>query len=172
MKNTVPVQAAASSKVRVEPGLHFQIEDFLNDYAHCLDDDQVESWPAFFTEDANYQVTTRENHEAGRPLGIIYCEGRGMMEDRVRALREANIFEAHVYCHTLSRPDVWQAGPETLQARTNFTIHRTMYNGEAELFATGRYLDTIVRTPSGLAFKDRRVVLDSRRIDTLLVVPL
>jgi 3-phenylpropionate/cinnamic acid dioxygenase small subunit len=39
-------------------------------------------------------------------------------------------------------------------------------------FATGRYLDRIVRDGEALRFRSRRVVLDSRRVDILLVLPL
>jgi anthranilate 1,2-dioxygenase small subunit len=102
----------------------------------------------------------------------MYCEGRGMMEDRVKALKTANIFEEHVYCHILSRPQIKQEGTDTYIARTNFSIFRTMYTGETETFATGRYLDTIRCTASETLFLEKLVVIDSRRIDTLLVLPI
>jgi hypothetical protein len=47
-----------------------------------------------------------------------------------------------------------------------------MYTGEAELFASGKYLDLIALDNDGPRFAERLVVLDSRRIDTLLVYPL
>lgn len=149
-----------------------KIEDFLNDYCYQLDDDNIEAWPKFFAEDSIYQLTTRQNYEADYPLGIILCEGLGMMEDRVRALRTANIYEEHTYCHLLGRPDIQITSRNTYQVRSNFTVHRTMCTGKAELFATGKYLDEIADEPSGLRFQERRVILDSRQIDTLLVIPL
>ena len=88
------------------------IEDLLADYAEAIDDGQLERWPGFFTEDGEYQIITRESYDAGLPIGILYCDSRSMMEDRVRALR----------------------------------------------------------TP--LRLKPRRVVLDSRRVDILLMLPV
>ncbi len=78
-----------------------RVESFLADYVHALDSDRLEEWPDFFVEDASYQVITRENVERGLPLAVMSCQGRGMFRDRISALRTANIFEPHVYCHIL-----------------------------------------------------------------------
>jgi 3-phenylpropionate/cinnamic acid dioxygenase small subunit len=40
------------------------------------------------------------------------------------------------------------------------------------VFAVGRYIDRVVRGPAGWLFARKDVVLDSRRIDTLLAIPL
>ncbi len=40
------------------------------------------------------------------------------------------------------------------------------------LFAAGRYVDRVVRGDRGWQFSSKIVVLDSRRIDTLLALPL
>lgn len=148
------------------------VESFLADYAHRLDDGKIDDWTGFFTDDATYQITTRENFEAGYPIGIMLCKGKGMMEDRVLALKTANVFEPHTYCHIVGRPDLREESPLTLSARSNFIVYRTMEDGEAELFATGKYLDRIVLEGGKPRFKERRVILDSRRIDVLLVFPI
>lgn len=41
-----------------------------------------------------------------------------------------------------------------------------------DLYATGKYLDVIQEEGGSLKFKERVVVLDSRNVDILLVVPL
>jgi anthranilate 1,2-dioxygenase small subunit len=148
------------------------VSNLLVRYMHCLDDGSIGEWPDLFMIDGTYQITTRENVAAGYPLGIVLCEGRGMMDDRVKALNDANIFEAHTYCHIGGRPEMHRAGDGAIVCRTNFTVHRTMYSGEVTLFAAGKYLDRIVASEGRLRFQERRVVLDSRRIDTLLVYPL
>jgi anthranilate 1,2-dioxygenase small subunit len=60
-----------------------EIEQLYTAYAHCLDDDRLEEWPDFFTEDCAYRVTSAENFEAGLPLGIIYATSKNMLIDRV-----------------------------------------------------------------------------------------
>ena len=161
----------AATPLPPDPALQARIEALFADYVHCIDDDRLEDWPDFFTEQGRYRVVTRENHERKLPVALIYCDGRGMLRDRISALRNANIFEPHVYCHTIGAVRVLGSGADGLGARANFTVVRTMADGEMTLFATGRYFDRVVETPGGLKFAERTVVLDSRRIDTLLVVP-
>ena len=141
-------------------------------YAHAIDDDRLEDWPGFFTDDGLYRIVTRENREAGMPLAIVHCDGAAMMRDRVRAMRTANIFEPHTYCHTLGAAEIAEGEDGIHTARTNFTVVRTMHSGAMSIFACGRYLDRIVEADGALKFAERIVVCDSRTVDTLLVVPL
>ena len=141
-------------------------------YAHAIDDDRLEDWPGFFAADGLYRIVTRENHEAALPLAIVHCQGAAMMRDRVRAMRTANIFEPHSYCHTLGAAELLGSEDGVHAARTNFIVVRTMHSGTMSVFACGRYLDRIVERDGGLKFAERVAVCDSRTIDTLLVVPL
>jgi anthranilate 1,2-dioxygenase small subunit len=147
------------------------IEDILAAYAEAIDDWQIERWPDFFTEDGTYKIITRESFDAGLPIGIMYCDSRGMMQDRVNALRTANIYEPHSYRHLLGRPRIETDGGG-FAARSNFCVFRVGQDGETVVFATGRYMDRLVRDDGALRFKGRLVVLDSRRVDILLVLPL
>lgn len=151
--------------------LRYHIEGLLTDYCHRIDDGDWDQWPKFFTEDGIYKIITRDNYDAGLPLGIMYCDGRGMMKDRMIALQTANIFEPHTYCHTLSRPRLEMHG-DTVKSRTNFTVIRTMQNGAMDVFAAGKYLDTVVTVDQRIMLQERIVVVESRRIDILLVAPL
>jgi 3-phenylpropionate/cinnamic acid dioxygenase small subunit len=153
--------------------LRARVEDLLLDYAHAIDDGDMQAWPGFFTEDGRYKIQSRENFEAGLPMGVMYCEGAGMMRDRVLALETANIFEPHTYSHVLGRPRLRVDADGGIRARSNFLVTRTMQEGRMETFAAGKYLDRIAPQPDGrLKFTERLVVLESRRIDILLVFPL
>jgi anthranilate 1,2-dioxygenase small subunit len=149
-----------------------RIERLLRDYCHALDDGEVDRWSGFFQDGATYQITTRENLANGYPLGIVLCEGRGMMDDRIKALKTANIFESHTYCHITGPLDVVEQMEDRWSVRSNFAVYRTMYTGEMELFAAGKYLDVVDTSGAQASFAERIVVVDSRRIDTLLVYPL
>lgn len=149
-----------------------RITDLYSEYVHLIDDDRLEEWPGLFTERASYRVTTRENHDRGLPLSLIYCDGRGMMADRISALRTANIYEPHVYCHMVSAVVVLAESADGIRARSNVVVLRTMQGGDTTVFACGRTFDTIVADGGRLRFSARTVVLDSRSIDTLLVIPL
>lgn len=156
----------------VDLEVRLMIEDLIADCAHALDDDDLELWPGFFTEDATYKITTRENHENNWPLGIMYCDSNGMMRDRIVALRTANVFEPHTYCHILGRTRINAGDNGIWRARTNFEIVRTMQDGGDFRYAVGKYLDECVMEDRKMKLKSRVVVLESRRIDILLVIPM
>jgi anthranilate 1,2-dioxygenase small subunit len=148
-----------------------EIEDLYAAYAACLDADRLETWPDFFTDDCHYRVTSAENYDAGMPLGLIYATSRGMLHDRVSALREANIYEPQRYRHVISGIAPRGDG-DTLDVEANFLVVRTMQDGAMTLFAAGRYVDRVVRDDGMWKFASKIVVLDSRQIDTLLAIPL
>jgi anthranilate 1,2-dioxygenase small subunit len=152
--------------------LRLRIEGLYAEYAQIIDDDRLEEWPGLFVEDGKYRVTTRENYGNALALAIMYCDGRGMMSDRISALRLANIYEPHVYCHLTSSVRLLDATSDEISAHANFAVIRTMQEGEQTIFACGRTYDRVVEQDGRLLFKDRLVVLDSRQVDTLLVIPL
>lgn len=164
-----------------------ELETLYIDYAACLDNDALERWPDFFTENCHYRVTSAENYEAGLPLGLIYATSQNMLRDRISALRQANIYEPQRYRHLISgirlaplslvSPQAGEGGvgaadPGMLDITANFLVVRTMQDGGMILFAAGRYVDRVERTADGWRFARKDVVLDSRRIDTLLAIPL
>jgi len=72
-----------------ETALRLGVGELIATYADCIDDDRLEEWPDFFVEDCRYLITDRESHAAGLRHGIIYCASRGMLTDRVMAMRRA-----------------------------------------------------------------------------------
>lgn len=149
-----------------------RVQDLLARYADSLDQGRFEEWPEYFTENCIYKIISAENHEQGLPLGVIDCDSRNMLRDRIMALREANIYEDHRYRHILSTTLIKSADDTELQAETSFQVTRIMRDGETMIFSTGRYLDRIVEQDGVLLFAEKLVVFDARGIDTLLVIPL
>jgi anthranilate 1,2-dioxygenase small subunit len=155
-----------------EIGRRLELQDLYAAYAACLDTDALERWPELFTDDCAYRVTSAENYEAGRPLGLIYANSKDMLKDRVSALREANIYEPQRYRHLISGIAITRDEGAALDVNANFLVVRTMQDGGMTLFAAGRYVDIVVCGDGGWKFARKTVVLDSRRIDTLLAIPL
>lgn len=142
------------------------------EYARAIDDDRLEDWPAFFTDPCLYSITSADNHRRGMPVGVIYADSKGMLKDRVAALREANIYERQAYRHVVGLPAIVGERDGAVRAETPFLVVRIMRDGTMALFATGRYLDALVEEAGTLRFRERVVVCDSSRIDTLLAIPL
>lgn len=141
-------------------------------YAHTIDSDALEAWPGYFTADCHYRITHAENEREGLPAGLVYADSRAMLEDRVAALREANIYERQRYRHLLGVPLLTRADAQGLSARTPFMVARIMATGQTELFATGVYQDRLVREDGQLKLAERVAVCDSTVTDTLLALPL
>jgi 3-phenylpropionate/cinnamic acid dioxygenase small subunit len=142
-------------------------------YAQAIDSDALEQWPSFFTEDCHYRITHVENQREGLPAGIVYADSRAMLEDRIAALREANIYERQRYRHLLGIPKIESADACGAVARTPFMVARIMATGETMLFATGEYHDRfVVGNDGNLLLAERVAVCDSTVTDTLLALPL
>ena len=95
-----------------------------------------------------------------------------MLEDRVAALRKANIYEPQRYRHIISVVRITGESGGLVQAEAGFIVVRTMIDGRQELFVSGRYLDSIDLSGERAVFTEKLVVLDSDKIDTLLAIPL
>ena len=153
-----------------------ELEQLYTDYAHCLDADEFERWPDFFTEDCFYRITSAENYEAGLPLGLIYATSRNMLKDRVSALREANIYEPQRYRHLVSSIQIVAdaAGrAEPLDLVANFLVVRTMQDGDMMIFWRRPAMSIAFNAmPAAGNSPAETLVLDSRQVDTLLAIPI
>jgi anthranilate 1,2-dioxygenase small subunit len=148
------------------------IDELIAAYSDCIDDDRLEEWPDFFVEDCRYLITDRDSHREGLRHGVIYCASRGMLVDRVTSTRRVLMYEAHRYRHIVAAARIGAVMDGIAEARSNFLVMRIMHDGETSIFATGRYLDRIDVSREPYRFVERLVVLDSQKIDTLLVIPL
>jgi 3-phenylpropionate/cinnamic acid dioxygenase small subunit len=142
------------------------------DYARALDDDRLEDWPEFFAEACLYTITSADNYRQRLPLGVMYADSKAMIRDRVTALRRANIYERQTYRHVVGLPAILGEVDGGVRAETPFLVVRIMRDGRMDLFATGRYVDVLVENEGALRFRERIVVCDSNRVDTLLAIPL
>ncbi len=141
-------------------------------YARAIDNEKFEDWPGFFADSCLYKVTTAENVAKGLEAGLIYADSRAMLQDRISALRQANIYERQRYRHIVGLPTVLDARDGTAEVETPFLIVRIMHDGKMEVFATGCYRDKVVtESGGGLRFAERVVVCDGSRFDTLVAIP-
>jgi anthranilate 1,2-dioxygenase small subunit len=142
------------------------------DYARCIDDDRLEEWPSLFHGPCLYKITTASNYRDGLEAGIVFANSRGMLTDRVSALREANIYERQSYRHILGLPSILSEDGAKVKSETPFMVARILQDGDTSIYATGRYFDTYEIVDGKAQLNERTVVCDSSRIDTLLALPL
>ncbi|MDY7577191.1 anthranilate 1,2-dioxygenase small subunit AndAd [Herbaspirillum sp. RTI4] len=152
--------------------LWFELHQLQEAYVNALDNDRLEDWPEFFTEDCLYEIIPRENADAGLPIGIIYCDSKRMLRDRVLSLRHANIFEAHSYRHMTSGLMIRPVDAQTVETESSYVVIQTLQNGESFVYQAGRYIDRVVKTDAGWRYAKRRVIYDTSRVATLLATPI
>lgn len=142
------------------------------DYARTIDNNELDKWPDFFASDCLYKITTAANYAKGYEVGVVYASSRGMVQDRVTALRDANIYEKQSYRHILGMPALISDDDNGVRTETSFIVARIMQDGVTDIYASGRYLDLYRREGDGVKIAERIVVCDSQRFDTLLALPL
>jgi anthranilate 1,2-dioxygenase small subunit len=152
--------------------LWFELYQLQQQYISALDNDRLEQWADFFTEECLYEIVPRENEDAGLPIGIIYCDSKRMLRDRVLSLRHANIYEVHSYRHMTSGLQLRVIDADTVETESSYVVVQTLQDGESFVYQAGRYLDVVVRTPDGWRYKSKRVIFDTSRVATLLATPI
>jgi 3-phenylpropionate/cinnamic acid dioxygenase small subunit len=153
-------------------GDRFALYDLFAAYGALIDAAEFDAWLALFAETCTYHIVPRENYERGLPAGLVYCDSRAMLEDRIRALREANKYNIHTDRHLIGLPRLTGEGGDATLVEVPFAVYQTDQEGETRLFATGLYRDRVVVEAGRLKFRDKLVVLDTFAVPSLLATPL
>ena len=152
--------------------LRLELEDLFAAYAACLDDGELERWPEFFTDDCRYEIVPRENFERGLPLAVLRCESKGMLIDRVAALRRSSVYAPRALRHLVSGVRVTSIEGDVVRSHANYVVLQTLSDEPTTVFNAGRYLDRVVRADGVLKFAERLCVYDSVLVPGSLVYPI
>jgi len=154
--------------------LRAEIETFNARYCALLDQQDLMAWVDCFTEDAFYTVISRENFDHDLPVGLIYCEGCGMIYDRAFALLNTAMFGPRYLRHIVANLIVMPAGPDgMIHARANYVVFEVLMNRpEARLHQIGEYRDIFRRADGDLRLQERRCVYDNLLVPTALCIPV
>ena len=153
-------------------GNRFALYDLFAAYGALIDAAEFDAWLALFAAPCTYHILPRENYERGLPAGLVYCDSRAMLEDRIRALREANKYNIHNDRHLIGLPRLIGEEDDANLVEAPFAVYQTDQEGETRLFATGLYRDRIVVEAGVLKFRDKLVLLDTFAVPSLLATPL
>jgi anthranilate 1,2-dioxygenase small subunit len=143
--------------------------DLLAEYGALIDVAKFDEWLSLFAEECRYQIVPRENFDRGLPAALVFCDSRAMLEDRMRALREANKYNIHTDRHVIGLPRIFEDG---LALEAPFAVFQTDEEGETRLFATGLYRDRLEILGRGLRIRDKLILLDTFAVPSLLATPL
>jgi len=143
--------------------------DLLAEYGALIDAAKFDEWLDLFSQECRYQICPRENFDRGLPAALVFCDSRAMLEDRIRALREANKYNIHSDRHLIGLPRICG---DSLVVEAPFAVYQTDQEGESRLFATGLYRDTLAAVGQRLKIRDKLVLLDTFAVPSLLATPL
>jgi anthranilate 1,2-dioxygenase small subunit len=148
------------------------VEDLLDRYIECLDEERLEEWPEFFTDTASYRIVPRENVERGYELATMSCDSKGMMVDRVVAIRNASVFSRRYLRHMVSNIRLTGQQGDCYLVRANYAVLQTVHGEETKVFNAGRYEDKVVFVNGQPKFQQKTVIYDSLQIPSMLVIPI
>ena len=153
---------------------HFRaVENLVFEWARAIDENRVEDICELMVPQGRYRVQSRFNADRGLPHALIDARSAAQLRDRIKSMRLANIYEPHHYRHLLSGVQVTGGEGTLLQVKSNFLIVRTMdLDGDMKVFATGQCDDVVDVAGAEPRFQSRHFKLDSRVVETLLVIPL
>ena len=152
--------------------LQLEVDQLNAAYAAALDEKRFEAWPEFFVEEGRYKVQARENFDRGLPLALMALESRGMMKDRVYGITQTIYHGPYYTRHVVSPAQLLGQDGEVIRAQAHYAVFRTKPGDASEVYNVGRYIDEIVRTPSGLKFAKRLCVYDSEMVLNSLIYPI
>jgi anthranilate 1,2-dioxygenase small subunit len=152
--------------------LRLEIEEFHTAYCWTLDCGELEHWPEYFTDDAVYRITARENADAGLPVGLVYADSKAMIRDRAFALKHTQMYAPRTLQHFVTNVRVLQAKGDTIKAQSNYLLLQTLVDGPTTLQQSGRYYDSFVRLEGSLKLKERQCIYDTVLIANDLVLPV
>jgi len=142
------------------------------DYGGLIDAAEWAAWLDLFARECRYSIIPRENFDRGLPAGLVYCDSRAVLEDRIMALQEANKYNIHWDRHLIGLPRLIGDEGGEIAVEATFAVYQTDQEGESRLFATGLYRDRVVEEAGRLKFRDKMVLLDTFAVPSLLSTPL
>lgn len=160
------------SGATVSPDVLLEIFALQTEYGLALDEDRLEVWPDFFAEKCYYKVTSQENVSQKLPAGMLLCDSRPALKDRVLYMRRAAIANIHRDRHMINLPVVRKVEGDRYTVTTNFAVLQAEPDRESRIFGFGYYDDVIVRVDGRLKFESKIVVLESRSVTPLLGSPI
>ncbi len=133
---------------------------------------QLEAWIDLFAEECRYKILPRENYQRGLPLGLISCDSKGMLRDRVKSLREANIYNIHQPRRMIGNVEILGEQDGCYEVVANYAAYQTDAEGVTRLFSVGQYRDAVVVEAGQFKFREKLVLLDTFSVPNLLAIPL
>ena len=139
-----------------------EIEEFFIHEAALLDEWRLEEWLELMAPDARYLVPPLDAPDADhRDTLFLIADDRRTLASRIRQLLSGTTWAENPRSRTrrlITNVRLLAADNEEARATANFAVWRFQHE-QTDVYV-GRYLNVLLRGPSGLLFRERRAVLD------------
>jgi p-cumate 2,3-dioxygenase beta subunit len=139
-----------------------EVERFFVEEAALLDEWKLEEWMAMAAEDARYLIPSLDAPDADWRTSIfLVADTRQMLHSRVRQLLGNATWAENPRARTrrlVSNVRVLGVEGDAARVTANFAVWHFQHQN-VDVYV-GRYVNLLVRGPSGLQFRERKAVLD------------
>jgi salicylate 5-hydroxylase small subunit len=163
---------AAASGLDAPLELRAHLADLYAAYDDALGEGDYERWPEFFTAACVYKIIPRENYDAGLPMTMMQAESRGMLTDRIAAIRKTTLYAPRLVRRLVSSIVLRAIGSDGMRLSASFALFQTMLNEPSQVFLCGRLYDRVVDDAGEWRFAERICVTDATLVPTSLIFPI
>jgi p-cumate 2,3-dioxygenase beta subunit len=139
-----------------------EVEQFLVHEAALLDEWRLDEWLALFAEDGKYLVPSLDAPDSDHRTALfLIADDRRNLASRIRQLLGGMTWAENPRSRTrrlVTNFRILDGDAGSVTATANFAVWR--FQHEATDVYVGRYLNILIRGPSGPLFRERRVILD------------
>jgi salicylate 5-hydroxylase small subunit len=100
------------------------------------------------------------------------CESKGMLRDRVFAIRDTMMYEPRYLRHLISGIRVTAIDSAGMTVEANYAVFETPLNEPTRVFNVGRYVDRVVRQHGQLKFAEKHCIFDSILVLNSIIMPI
>jgi salicylate 5-hydroxylase small subunit len=141
-------------------------------YAQILDSNDLSTWPDLFTTDGHYLLQSRENFDAGLPLGVMHLTSQAMLRDRVYAVAHTLYHEPYYQRHVCGAPVLSLDDKGVVHAESSYIVVRTQRDNMPQILSTGRYIDRLVQHDGAWLIQSRSAIFDNDLIPNSIIKPV
>jgi 3-phenylpropionate/cinnamic acid dioxygenase small subunit len=145
------------------------VEEVLVKAASFLDEGRFLEWADLFADDAQYEMLFKSKE-------LLDIDDYLMQFNKEEIVNRMKLLPNYVIdtakrLHTVSNINIEVDGSNA-HCTSRFTVYRTVEDGTTTLYAVGSNHDVLVQRAGQWLFLKRRVVLDTRKLETHTHMPL
>ena len=151
------------------------IESLNNEYISALNDFNMDSWLACFSEEGQYILTSEENVRRNLPIAFMLDDCYARLKDRVKQVMEIQYDSSEHYQmrHFTQLISATELESGVIQTNFNFSVYYTPRDtNQTETLCVGEYEDSIVIENGEARFQKRVVIVDTNILPRYVAYPV